>query len=126
MFSLCQKVRGDVFCRRCLIGDDQDFRRPRREVNCGTGGIRAHEGLGAGYPGITGAEYLGNFWHGLRTVSHGGDSLRAANLVHLSHAGPGCSYQHRRISASVRPRRRSEDSNRTTCKIGGHGKHDGS
>ena len=99
VLGLGQKVGGDEFGVRAVIGDHQHFGRTRRQVEGRAVRIGSHQLLGGRDPGIAGAEYLADFGYAAAAIGHGGDGLGAADLEHLLDAAQLCGHQHGRVGA---------------------------
>ena len=112
MFGLREQIGGDEVGARAVVGDHHHFAYPGRKIRRGTGRVLRHQHLGGRHERIAGSEQLVALWNGGGAVGHGGNGLRAADLEDLVHPCLARSHQHRRVRASVAPRRRAHHAHR--------------
>ena len=94
VLGLRQQIGGDPVGISRLVGDDQDFGRPRDHVDAD---LAEHDTLGGGDISVAGTDDLGHRLDALRAIGERGDRLRAADAVDFIDARKLRRGEHQRI-----------------------------
>ncbi len=124
MLGLRQQIRSNDFCLCRIVGNDQHFRRPRRQIAGGAVRIARHGLFRRRDPDIPRTKDLVDLGHARGPVGKRGDCLCATDFEYLLHAAQLRRHENGRVCAPVTVRRRAQNPRRTAGKTRRHREHD--